>query len=515
MKKEKQKKENSKALKKSKQDKEKIGSKFIKTIKKKWLIKGTSTLLLVAILIAIFILANIGIRKLNITAIDVTKSKDYSLTDISKERVKSIDKEVKVSFVGYKDDDLSYKLARQYNSANKKIKVEIVDANKNVEFAKKYNITDATSNPVIVVECGEKNKTLSAYDIYDYYSGEDNTEQKLTSAILNVASSDIPKAYFLQGYTSLSFENGLSKLATFLDEEVLTYESTNILSTGKVPDDCNTLIIVTPEKDFDDITTKALQSYIKKGGNILWLNGAKVEEKKELKNVNKILAEYGVNGFELGVIYETNSNNTFLGYPTFFQGELQSTDVTEDIEKTSGGVVLFTGTKINFNSDKFEKLKVEETDIIKTSDTAYFTKDLTGKMDTKKDTKGPFTVGAQFVKTIKEKDENDDNSSAIESKLIIYGNDVFITDTLVTYTNQNTPVYTIDMLNNADIVLNSVGLLTNKDENITIRRDYNDAQTTFTPTDGEKNIIIKIIFIVPVVIIALGIIIWIVRKNKK
>ena len=51
----KEKQKNDKALKKSKADKEKVGSKFIRTIKKKWLIKGTSTLLLVAILIAIFI----------------------------------------------------------------------------------------------------------------------------------------------------------------------------------------------------------------------------------------------------------------------------------------------------------------------------------------------------------------------------------------------------------------------------------------------------------------------------
>ena len=504
----KQRKKESKALKKSKVDKEKVGTKFVKVIKSKWLIKGTTTIILIALLIAIFVLLNIGVKKLNITAIDVTTSQDYTLTEQSKERIKDIDKEVKINFVGFSEENLSYKLAKQYNKANSNIKIEMVDINKNLEFANKYDITDVESNPVIVVECGKESRIINSYDIYDYYSQEDTTETKLTSAILNVASSDTPKLYFLEGYTSISFDKGLYKLAQFLKDEVLTYDSLNILNTGKVPDDCDTLMIITPEKDFDDIATNAILEYIKKGGNILWLNSAKLDDKDQFKNVNKILAEYGVKEFEKGYLYETDNNNTLLGYPTFFKGQLQSSEITEDIDNSSGGVVFFTGTKINFNDSNFEKLKVEKTDLILTSDTTYFTTDLSGKMDTKKDEQGAFTIGAQLVKTI-------DDDSDIKSKLIIYGNDVFATDTLLSYTNTNIPIYTIDMLNNADIVLNSIGELTNKDENITIRRDYADSQTTFTPTDGEISIIVKIIFVVPVAIIALGIIVWIIRKNKK
>ncbi|MCI9062848.1 Gldg family protein [Romboutsia sp.] len=505
--------EDNKALDKSKESKENLGTRFIKIIKKRWLIQGTTTLLLVAILIAIFVLINIGVKKLNITAIDCTTSKDYTLTDQSKDRIKDISKEVKIYFAGFDEDNVSYKLANQYNKANSNIKIELVDTNKNIEFTKKYNITDATSNPVIVVECGKESRTISSYDIYDYYSGEDTTETKLTSAILNVSSTETPKAYFLEGYTSLSFEKGLYKLSQFLKDEVLTYQGFNVLNTGKVPDDCDTLIIVTPEKDFDDVATKAIIDYIEKGGNILWLNSARVDEKASYKNVNKVLSQYGVKEFETGCLYETDNNNTLLGYPTIFKGQMQESDVTKDIDNNTGGVVFFTATKLNFDTDKFEKLKVEKTDLILTSDTTYFTKDLTGKMDKKKDEKGAFTIGAQLKKTIKE--SNDESQDGVESRLIIYGNDVFVTDTLLTYTNTNTPIYAIDILNNADVVLNSIGVLTNKDENITIRRDYADAQTTFTATDGQTNIIVKIIFVVPVAIIALGIIVWIIRKNKK
>ena len=501
-----------KSLKKSNANKEKLGSKFIKAIKQRWLIKGTTTLLLIAILIVAFILINMGVKKLNITAIDCTAHKTYTLTEESKERVKNIDKEVSLYFVSYAESDPPYTLAKQYSNANSKIKVEIVDATKDLEFAKKYDVTGEEAT--IIVASGDVTRTLLSYDLYSYdsnYNTTDLTEQKLTSAILNVVSEDVPKVYFLSGYTSLSFTNGLQLLSQYLDDEVLTYETLNVLNTGKVPQDCDTLVIMTPEKDFDDITTKAIKDYIKKGGNILWLNSAIVNNKVQFKNVNKILAQYGVKGFDVGILYETNQNNTILGYPIYFLPQVQSTDITEDVYEGSGAAFI-QGTKINLDTDKFEKLNVEKTDLVLTSDTTYFTTDLSGKMNTKKDEKGVFTVGAQLVKTVSDKDEESEEDN-VTSTLIIYGDNLFITDSAVSYGNYG--AYAINLANNADLVLNSIASLTDKDEDITIRKNYTSTNTTFTPTDGEISLIVKIIFVVPVAVIALGIIIWIFRKNKK
>lgn len=501
-----------KSLKKSNANKERLGSKFIKVIKQRWLIKGTTTLLLIAILIVVFILINMGVKKLNITAIDCTADKTFTLTQESKERVKNIDKKVNMYFVSYAESDPPYTLAKQYSNANSKIKVEIVDATKDLEFAKKYDVTG--EEQAIIVASGDVNRTLLSYDLYSYdsnYNAIDLTEQKLTSAILNVVSDNIPKVYFLSGYTSLSFTNGLQFLSQYLDDEVLTYETLNVLSSGKVPEDCDTLLIMTPEKDFDDITTKAIKDYIKKGGNILWLNSAIVNSKVEFKNVNKILSQYGVKGFDAGILYETNQDNTILGYPIYFLPQVQSTDITEDVYSGSG-TAFIQATKINLSEDKFEKLKVEKTDLVLTSDTTYFTTDLSGAMNTKTDERGAFIVGAQLVKTVSDKDKESEEDN-VTSTLIIYGDNLFVSDATVSYGNYG--AYAINLANNADLVLNSIASLTDKDEDITIRKNYNSSNTTFTPTDGEISLIVKIIFVVPVAVIALGVIVWIIRKNKK
>ena len=65
--------------------KEKLTAKFINIIKKRWLISGTNTLLLIAILIAITIAINISIKYLKLTPIDLTSNKQYTLTAESKE----------------------------------------------------------------------------------------------------------------------------------------------------------------------------------------------------------------------------------------------------------------------------------------------------------------------------------------------------------------------------------------------------------------------------------------------
>ena len=60
--------------------------KFIDIIKKKWLISGTKTIVMIAILVAIFVLLNTGLQKLDLTPIDLTTEKLNSLTDTSKEK---------------------------------------------------------------------------------------------------------------------------------------------------------------------------------------------------------------------------------------------------------------------------------------------------------------------------------------------------------------------------------------------------------------------------------------------
>ena len=84
------KKENSvkkdKKQKNKKEKKDRKPNKFIEIIKKKWLVDGTKTTILVLAIIAVFVAINVLMQKLELTPIDFSQEKLYTLTDESKER---------------------------------------------------------------------------------------------------------------------------------------------------------------------------------------------------------------------------------------------------------------------------------------------------------------------------------------------------------------------------------------------------------------------------------------------
>ena len=486
-------------------------SKFIEIIKKKWLVDTSKTFLLMAIIVAIFIGINVLMQNWNPTPIDFSQEKLYTLTDESKEKVKNIDKDVNIYFVGYTDEDNNLELAKQYQKANEKITAEAVDANNRPDLVEKYGIENGTQG--IIVECGEKSKVLSANDLVTYDTSTSETisiaEEKLTSSIISVTSPKVPKVYFLQGYSEYSLSKNMNFLKMFLSNEINEVDTLDVLSTGKIPDDCDTLVITTPSKDFDDVATNAIIDYINSGRNILWLNSA-LTTSKDMPNVNKILAMYGVNPFEVGVIRETNASKMVTNSPDLIIPEIQSAKVTKDLYNTTG-VIFVNATKININEDNLSELKVAKTDLALASKDSYFRTNFNAKSDAalEGEEKGTFIVGAELDKTLKEKNE-ETGENAVTSKMIIFGENYFITDYPL---NQNSQYGAIQLAYNKDLVLNSIAYLADREEDITARKSTGTVK--YTATEEQDTIIKVIIFAVPIVIIVAGIVVWQIRRRKK
>lgn len=495
-----------------KKNKKENSNKFIEVIKKKWLIDSSKTVLLVAIILAFFIGVTILMQKLELTPIDLTEEKLFTLTDESKEQVKNIDKDIKIYFVGYADDDSTLDLAKQYTKVNEKIGVEAVTSTDRPDLVEKYGIE--TSSQGIIVESGNQYKVLASNDLYTYdyttYETISIAEEKLTAAIKSVAAKELPKVYFLSGYSSFSLTSGMQYLSMYLENEVNEIETLDILSQGAVPEDCNTLVIASPEVDFDDIATNAITDYINKGGKILWLNAA-MSQSKDFANVNKILAMYGINPFEVGIIRETDSSKMVSDSPDLIMPEIQYADVTSKLYD-SEGVIFINSTKINIvDDDTLNNLKVTKTELIKTSENAYFRTDFSISSDSAQsgEETGTFLVGAQLDKTISEGNEETGEKEVV-SKLIIYGENYFASDYQLT---QSTYTPMIAYRQNKDLVLNSIAYLSDREEDITVRKST--GSVTYTATEQENRIILTIITVVPILIIIIGIIVWIKRRRQK
>lgn len=494
---------------KIKNNKSDENNKIIEIIKKKWLIDSSKTFLLVLIIISSFIGISVLMKKLELSPIDLTEDKLFTLTQESKDQVINIEKNVNIYFIGYSEGDTNIDLAKQYTKVNDKIKVEVVTATDRPDLVEKYGIESNSQG--ILVESGDQYKVLASSDLYTYdtttYESINVAEEKLTSAIKSVAVEEKPHVYFLNGYSSFSLTSGMQYLNIYLQNEVNEVNTLDILSEGNVPENCKTLVILTPEKDFDDIATNAIIDYINKGGNILWLNAA-VSQKKELPNVNKILSLYGVNPFEVGVIRETDSTKMVSGSPDLIMPVIQYSNITAKLMETEG-VILINATKINtIDENELQAQGIAKTELIKTSENTYYRTnfELASNKAQDGEEKGEFLVGAEFEKTIPTETEENE----IKSKLVIYGENYFVSDNSLTQTTQ-TPMLAYGK--NKDLVLNSIAYLSNREEDITVRKSVGNI--TYTATEKENKIILAIITAVPLTIIIIGIIVWIERRRKK
>lgn len=474
--------------------------KFLEIIKKKWLIDNTKTIILVALLIVAFLFINIGVNKLDLQTIDVTRNKLYSISDETKNKISEVKLNVSIYFFGIDDSYTIVDLAKQYSRINDKIEVLVVDSSERPDLYEKYEVTDSSQG--IVVQAPERYKILSLSDLteYDYttYETIDVSEQKLTNAIIDTTIAKKPKIYFLSGHSE---STDLQIFQTYLANEVNDIVTLDLFSTD-FPEDCDLLFIANPQKDFADYETEQIINYINNGGNILWLSSS---IDSSFTNINKILELYGAS-IPKGIIRESNSNNIFASTPNYFAPTLSYHDITKSFitsDTNSPLVVLFDSSKIDTVSDEeLENLNVTAKPFLKSSSTSYFRTDLsnTSLLASDNEEAGPFNIGIEFNKKV-----NDNNS-----KLILYSDVKFATDSL---TIQNKSVQPILSRYNNNLLLNTVAYLTEREDSITIKKSTDTV--TYTATDSEDLTIRIIIFIIPLIIILLGIIVWIIRKYKK
>ncbi len=482
-----------------------MDNKFIQIIKNKWLKSITLTLLLVGIIICAYLAINFTVEKAEIADIDLTKEKLYSISQETKDKLRNLDTDITISI--YNMYDSVKELANQYARLNDHIKVEKVeDLTSKTKWKTDYGVTDTSA--FIVIATQNREKMLQEYDLFtmDYstYQQIDITEEAITNGILDVTTTVKPKIYFLTGHNLYS-DTYFQYLQNAFIEEVNEVTQLNLLTAGKVPDDCDVLVITALKEDIKEMEKDRLIDYIKKGGEILLLLDPNLENVK-LANFQKVLDEYGVS-ISNGIILEGDTNKMVSGAPNFVISTINnSSSITKNMTMDLN-VCLINPGRLTIVSDEDLKAKNVTTEILATvSDKAFYRTDLQAssqsKISSDEDASGN-TIAAMLTKQI-----NDDTAS----KLIVFASTVFATNTQI-QVSQTYYMYALDFSNNKDIILNSISYLTEREDNITIRK--NVETVNYQVTETQNRIILTIIFTIPVLIIVVGIVIWVLRRRKK
>lgn len=494
--------------------KEKVALRF----RKGFLTSKVNTILIVIILISLFAIINTWAQSKDLMQIDVTENKLYSLTQASKDQLKNLDKEVHVYIYGYEETSTYVDFVKQYTAFNSNIKHEIVTSETNYEIITKYDLSDLGYN-AMVIECGDKYKVL--YPDYEFatteyvngvYEEVDLTEENITNAILNVSTDDPVKVYFTAGNGEYTVSQ-VSTLIAYLEAQVYECEELNLMSVAEIPADCDVLAILDPTTDISTESATIIKNYIAKGGNIFF-GMTKMNETTDFSNLQSVLDLYGAT-IDYGVLYEDNANNslTYNGasYPYILMPNASSSHkISEDLDE-SGYTTVFPWTqKVTLKSVEEENVTVSNQELLYTSNKCYALTDIGSGLNIDGVEPSSYTIGARVEREVTTPATDTTEESTIVSTLIILGNANFLADSFQIGQLQLNP---ISFPGNASFALNCFADLAEQEDLITVRKAAN--VTTFTSTSMEDMVVKAIIFVIPVLIIIVGIIIWNIRRRKR
>lgn len=457
----------------------------------------------IVVFTAVIVFINLLVGKIpeRYTIFDVTENQMYSITEDSKTMLKALDKDVDILVYSTEAnfDDSIEELLRRYSGETSHVKVSFVDPVTNPQFYKDYSET-AFASGSIVVASGDKSRIITQDEIYLYeytmnyqtYSYDRNltgidAEGQLTSAIAYVTSDESHVVYFTKGHGEEAYEESFTDLITKAN---VTYADLTLLTESEVPADAECLIINAPANDFNTEDIDKLSKYMDNGGNVILSLSATGEATPLLYD---FLNKYGIEATHSLVADASKSNHLQSAF--FMLPNVASSDYTASVYND---YYIFTPYSLEMKVSEELPEGVTAESLLFTSEDAY-SKDLansvTGDAKEDGDKEGCFDVAAVATK---------DNGNGTTGKLFVAGSAYLFTESASTMVSGgNTRLFT-------DILSKFINI----DNNISIPvKTYEVEFLTLTEAAIRlwRNITI---FIIPSIILIIGIIVWIRRRRK-
>jgi len=295
---------------------------------------GLRTSAVLILVTAVLVMAYILLNGMNILRIDVTSNKRFTNSSMTQRVVAGVKEKVRFLLFTQKAPEnappeaarmymtmdghvrgLEFML-KNYNRQNSLIRVEVVDIEERPLLAKKYGIRNPGSALIVA---GKKSRMLRPEDyIKIRFVGRRpqqvvQYEEALTRALEALTRKRVFRIYFVQGHRELDVNKtdpvGASFARAALEEEGMSVMATNLLSGGKVPADCDLLVIAGGRDIIQQKELQAVEEYMMAGGPALFM----VERDSSLSYKN-FLSRWGVTVQSVTVMEPVN----FIQYPFLF-----------------------------------------------------------------------------------------------------------------------------------------------------------------------------------------------------
>ena len=434
----------------------------------------------IVIVLAAVVVVNLLADRFN-RSYDATSNKRYSLSDQTAKIVKGLKQTATITYFNQSTRFRDGKdLLDEYANLSPKLKVEYIDPDKNPQAAREAGIR---SLGTAIVQIGIKKEEAKSM-----------TEEGITGAFIRDLKSNTRTVCFVSGSGEHQLDDsdreGLSHFKDLLAKDNYESKTISLLQQAEVPNDCTTLVIAGPTRNYEQPEVDAIKKYVEGGGRALLMLDAPLKAGRSGIADNNALASmlqsWGVTLHE-DLILDLNPIGQIVGVgpQVALVTSYESQPIVNEMKGTATGFPLSRSLEIK-STDKTSVQKLFDS-----SSTSLATTNLSSaavNVNDPKNKKGPLTIAA--AGTYKTGKENS------QGRFVVVGSSSWVANRFINFNGNN------------DLALNTINWLSSDEDLISIRpKEREDRRITMTRS---QLIWVRATsqFLLPAIVVVAGVGVW-------
>ncbi len=412
---------------------------------------------------------------------DATSNKRYSLSEQTVKIVKGLKQNAAIIYFNQSTSFHDGKdLLDEYANLSPRVHVDYVDPDKNPELARQDGIRDYGT---AVVQIGERKETAKSM-----------TEEGITGAFIRDLKGNTRTACFVTGSGEHQIDStdrdGLSQFKDLLAKDEYESKSIDLLEKAEVPDDCTTLVVAGPTRNYLQPEVDAIKIYVEAGGRALFLLDPPLDVGTSPIAANDALSSmlegWGITlDKDLVLDFNPIGQVAGLGPEVALVTEYASQPIVNDLKGTAVGIPLARSLEIK-DADKTSVQKLFDS-----SENSLATSNLSSpdiNLRDPKNKKGPFTLAAVGSYST--------GKPNAQGRFAVVGSSSWVANRFLGFNG------------NGDLALNTVNWLSSDEDLISIRPKPEDNRP-ITMTRAQLNRVrLTSQFGFPLIVIVAGVVIW-------
>jgi len=425
---------------------------------------------------------------------DLTKNKQYTLSDQTVKLLKNLDSPVKFTVFDKTDGFGRFRTPLEgYKYENpSKIDLDYIDIDKKPVEARQYQIQNYGT--VVIDYKGRREQVTSP------------EEQDLTGGLVKALSPNKKKVYFVQGHGEKNIDSsdrdGYSEVKAALGRDNYDIANTVLAQEKDVPADASVVVIAGPRTDLLQPEADMLQAFLRKGGHVMVLFDPPDDKTPATPVLEAFLRDWDFQA-DKDVVVDASGMGQLIGTDASVPvvATYPSHPITDRFNVITAFPLARSITPILPASNGRAAVP-----IIQTSARSWAEVDMaqlkSGRVELnadKGDKAGPVTIGAVTATNatdVPKADASKADQRPPESRFVVIGDSDFAAN------------YAVRIQGNQDLFLNTVNWLAQQENLISIRpKPPSDSRLTITARQANAVLVMSLL-VIPALVFGTGVYTW-------